>query len=245
MAREHFLAHRGGLPKHADAGGHVEAKDPPDQPELRRFQRIIDKDVARGDQLRCLHRRGVAFRLPARRRHPHDERADHHEDEVDRSQDDKCGGDADVVCRPEYAHQPHRKRGGDEGAAAEAHDGHAGRHARPVGEPFDQGRDRRDVADAEPAAAKHAITEIDDPEIVDIGADRGNEEAARPAQRGGEHRPARAAFLDPAAENRRGEAKEEDRKGEDPAEFGEIPIARRRLQMPMSLVIGRLKTLKA
>ena len=69
-------------------------------------------------------------------------------------------------------HQPDRERRGDEGGAAEAHDGHAGRHARPVGEPFDQRRHRRDVAEAEAAAAKDAVAEIDDPEIVDIDAER-------------------------------------------------------------------------
>ena len=126
-------------------------------------------------------------------------------------------------------HQPDRERRGDEGAAAEAHDRHAGRHARTVGEPFDQGRDRRDVAKAEAEAAEESVTEIDDPEIVDIDADRRDEEAAGPAQAGGEHRPARTAFLDPAAEYRRRGAEEEDRDREDPAEFGQFPVARRGL----------------
>ena len=45
LAGEHFLAHGGRLAEHADAGGHVEAEHPPDQPELRRLQRVIDEDV--------------------------------------------------------------------------------------------------------------------------------------------------------------------------------------------------------
>src|SRR6185437_2113138 len=123
-----------------------------------------------------------------------------------------------------------RERRGDEGAAAEAHDGHAGRHARTVGEPLDQGGDRRDVADAEAEAAEHAIAEIDDPELVYIDADRRQQETAAPAQSGGEHGAARAALLDPAAEQRRGYAEEEDRQAEDPAEIGQSPIAGRRLR---------------
>ena len=46
-------------------------------------------------------------------------------------------------------------------AAAEAHDRQAGRHAGPVGEPLDQRRDRRDVAEPEAEAADHAIAEIE------------------------------------------------------------------------------------
>ena len=52
-------------------------------------------------------------------------------------------------------------------AAAEAHDRHAGRHAGPVGKPFDQRRYRRNVADAEADAADHAVAEIDEPELMD------------------------------------------------------------------------------
>src|SRR5260370_31657880 len=35
-----------------------------------------------------------------------------------------------------------------------------GRHARPVGEPADQSRDRRDVADAETSPADNAVTRL-------------------------------------------------------------------------------------
>src|SRR6185437_14105566 len=97
-------------------------------------------------------------------------------------------------------------------------------------EPFDQGRDRRDVADAERDAAEHAVAEIDQPELVGGGADGGDEETAGPAAGGGEHRLARAAFLDPAAEHGRGDAEEEDRDREYPAELGELPVIRRRLR---------------
>ena len=36
---------------------------------------------------------------------------------------------------------------------------------RTVGEPFDQRRDRRDVADAETATAEHAVADIDQPQV--------------------------------------------------------------------------------
>ena len=132
--------------------------------------------------------------------------------------------------RGELAHQPDRQRRGDEGAAAKTHDRHSGRHAWAVGKPFDQGRHRRDVADTEPAAAEHAVAEIDEPDIVDVNADRGGNEAAGPAQRRGEHRPARAAFLDPAAEDRCGDAEKENRDRENPAQLGKSPVVRRRLR---------------
>jgi hypothetical protein len=48
-----------------------------------------------------------------------------------------------------------------------------------------------------------------------------------PAQSGSEHRAARAALLDPAAENRGGEAEYENAYGEDPAQLGKIPVAGR------------------
>ncbi len=91
-------------------------------------------------------------------------------------------------------------------AAAEAHDGHAGGHAGPVGEPGDQRLDRRDIADAEAAAADHAIAEIDDPELVEIDAERGDEEAAAETQRGGEHGFARADPVEPGPGEGGGEA---------------------------------------
>ena len=133
-------------------------------------------------------------------------------------------------CSGELAEQPHRQRRGDECAAAEAHDGHAGRHARAIGEPFDQRRDRRDVADAEAAAAEHAVADVDEPQRVGVDADRRQEESAGPAESGGEHRAARSAVLDPATEHRGRATEEHHRDREDPAELGELPVARRRLR---------------
>ena len=65
-----------------------------------------------------------------------------------------------------------------------------------------------------PHAAEHAVAQIDDPKIVDVDADRGNEKSAGPAQRGGKHGAARAAFLNPAAEHCGRDAEHEDRDAE-------------------------------
>src|SRR5208282_6081458 len=126
---------------------------------------------------------------------------------------------ADMGRRGEYAHQVDGQRRGDEGGAAEAHDGHAGGHAGPVGEPFDQGRDRRDVADAETATADEAVAEVDYPDVVDIDAAGGDEESTAEAACRREHGAAGSAFLDPAAEDRRRDAKHDDADGEDPTQL--------------------------
>ena len=246
-AGEHFLAHRRGLAEHADAGRDVEAQHPPDQPELRRLQRVVDVDVVLGDQLLRDRGRRVALGPPARRRHAHDRGADPHEAEIDHAEARRrLPSTPTCVGVENLLHQPDRERRGDERAAAEAHDRHAGRHAGPVGEPFDQGRDRRDVAEPEADAAEHAVAEIDDPQLVQIDAERGDEEAAAPAKARGEHRAPRAAVLDPAAEHRRRRAQKEDGDGEDPAEIGELPVVRRRLDRCRSAwLIGRLNTLNA
>src|SRR5215468_5252867 len=81
----------------------------------------------------------------------------------------------------------HRGEGrADHGAAAEAHDGHAGRHAAAVREPFDEGRDRRDVAEAEAAAADDARAKPHQPKLVDIDAECRNQKATAPAE-GSDH----------------------------------------------------------
>ena len=99
----------------------------------------------------------------------------------------------------------------------------------PIGEPADQRRDRRDVADAETNAAEHAVAEIDDPQAVEINADRRDDKAAGPTERRGKHRAARPALLDPAAEDSGRGAEKEDRDAEDPAELGQFPVVGRRL----------------
>ena len=89
-------------------------------------------------------------------------------------------------------------------AAAEAHDGHAGRHATPVREPADQGTDGRDVAQPQAAAADDAVAEIQEPELVREDADAADEKAAAPADGRDDTDPARAHLLEPTARHRGG-----------------------------------------
>ena len=226
VAGEHFLAHRGSLAQHADASSGVEEQHRPDQPELRCLDRIVDEDVVLGDQLGGSRRRHITVRLPARGGDANNHRTDHHEDEVGATENDEGFQHADVSGRGELVHQPDRQRRGDQRAAAEAHDGHPGRHARTIWKPLHQRRDRRDVADAECAAAEHAVAQIDDPELVQGDADGRNHEAAGPQDARREHRLAWSAFLDPAAEHGRRHAEGQHRDGEDPSQLGQFPVAR-------------------
>ena len=113
----------------------------------------------------------------------------------------------------------------DHGAAAEAHDGHAGRHAAAVGKPFDQGRDGGDVAESEAAAADDAGAEPHQPKLMDVDPDRGDEQPAAPADRGNDARLARADPLEPAAPDGSGHAEQHEEECEHPAEVELGPIA--------------------
>ncbi len=67
-ALEHFLDHHRGLSEDADAGGHIEAQDQPQQVELPCHHRLVDMHVALGDHfLRCCGR-GPAGWFPVGRR---------------------------------------------------------------------------------------------------------------------------------------------------------------------------------
>src|ERR1700719_3981197 len=99
-------------------------------------------------------------------------------------------------------HQPQTEVRTDEGAATKSHDGHAGRHARAVGKPFYQSRNRRDVTQTKAATANHSVTKIDDPKLVPPNAKSGNDKAAAKTKSGGKHSLAWSDAFDPAAENR-------------------------------------------
>ena len=192
LAGEDFLQHRRGHADHADTRRHVEAEHPPDQPELRRLVRVLQMNVVLRDHRIGFCRRRPALGPPAGRRHAIAEGADHHEHEIDHAHRDEGFPDADRARGLEIVHQQVGQRRADHGAAAEAHDRHAGRHAAPVREPFDQRRHRRDVAEAEADAADHARAQPQQPELMRVDADRAEEETAAPAQRRHEARLARA-----------------------------------------------------
>ena len=205
-------------------------KHDPDQPELRRLQRLVDINIPGGDELLRLDRGNVARRLPARRRDTHDRRTDQHETKIDDAHDHEGLRDSDMGGRREHVHEPHRKRGGDHRAAAEAHDRHAGRHSGPIRKPLHQRRYRRNIADAEACSPNHAIAKIDQPELTDRNPECADKKTAAKAQRGGEHGSTRPALLDPAAEHRRGNPEKDDGDRKNPAEFCELPVIGRRVR---------------
>src|SRR3546814_16158139 len=63
---------------------------------------------------------------------------------------------------------------------------------------------------------------------MNLDAEIRHDEAAAEAAGRHEHGLARPVFLDPATQEGSGETKEDDGDGEDPAEFGKLPVIRRR-----------------
>ena len=170
-------------------------------------------------------RRRPAIGLPPVRNDAIGEGADHHEDEIDHAQGGEGFPHADIGRGLEVVDQEIGQRRADHGAAAEAHDGHAGRHAAAVREPFDQRRDRRDVAEAKADAADHAGAQPHDPELVDVNAEGADHEAAAPAQRGDDTGFARAGAFKPAAPDRGRDAEHDKEQGVHPAHARDFPVA--------------------
>ena len=143
-AAKHLLQHGRRHADHANAGTHVHAQHHPDQPELGDAPDLFHMHVL----LRDHGIAGLASRSDPTRWHPAGfghavaKGTGHHEDEVDQGHDHKglhhthAGGAGKVL------HQVGRQGRADHGAAAKAHDGHAGGHAAFVRKPFDQGRHR-------------------------------------------------------------------------------------------------------
>ena len=198
--------------------------------------------VTGGDHGVGVDRRRPALRLPPCRRQPIAERASHHEHEIDDAHGDEGLPHPGRGWRGVVVHQHGGEGRADHGAAAEAHDGHAGRHAAAVREPFDQGRDRRDVAEAETAAADDARAEPHQPKLVDIDAECRNQKATAPAE-GGDH--AGSAWpnpLEPAAPDGGRGAEQHEEQRVHPAEIELAPVATRgeeRLQRARRLLAER------
>ena len=174
--------------------------------------------------------RSPAIGTPAGRRNAVAERANHHEHEVDRAHGEECFPHALRVSGLVIVHQHVGERSADHGAAAEAHDGHAGCHAAAIREPFHQRRHRRDVAKAEADAADDAGAEPHQPELVGVDADGAKHEAAAPAQCSNYTGLARARAFKPAAPDRGSDAEHHEEERIHPAEAGDPPIAIRRDQ---------------
>lgn len=188
-----------------------------------------------------MHRAGGDHRLVGRRWAPPirtpvgwrdaiAESAGHHEDKIDRRHDDQSLPDADAFRRLEIVHQPVSQGRANHGAAAEAHDRHAGGHAATIREPFDQGGDRRDVAEAKTDAANDASAQPHQPELVRVNADCRDNHAATPADSRDNARLARTGAFKPAAPDRGGDAEQDEVERIHPAEIGDAPVAGRREQ---------------
>src|SRR5262249_48673426 len=117
------------------------------------------------------------------------------------------------------------ERSADHGAAAESHDRHTGRHATSVREPFHQGRDRRNITEAETDAADHARAKPKNPKLMSDDADRAKYESTTPAQRRYNAGLARASPFKPTAPKCGGRAEHNEEQGIHPAEAGHAPVA--------------------
>ncbi len=124
--------------------------------------------VASSDHGALLWSGGPPGRFPIRRRHPVAERAGHHCDEVDGAHGHERLPHSHRRGRGKMPHQDVGQRSSDHGAAAKPHDGHARGHASTIGKPFDQGADRRDVAQTQAAAADDTGSEPEQPDLVEI-----------------------------------------------------------------------------
>src|SRR5205085_10638931 len=101
----------------------------------------------------------------------------------------------------------------------------AGHKATRGGEPFDERADWRDVAEAQADAADHAGTKPHEPKLMDVDAERADQQAAAPAQRRDKTGLARPDALEPATPDGRGNAEQQEEEREHPAEVELAPVA--------------------
>ena len=184
------------------------------------------------------HWRGPSHRLPAGLWHPVAECTGQHEHQINQRHHHKGRGHANVARGGEMLHQVRRQRRADHGAAAKSHDRHAGGHAAPVGEPLDQRRHRRDVAQPQANATNHARAQHHQPELVQVHPQRRHQHAAAPAQR--RHHPglARPGPLQPTAPKRRTQTQQDKKQGVHPAQGGNLPVATGSEQLPPKTDLG-------
>jgi len=166
-----------------------------------------------------------ACRRPTRGRHAIAEGAQQHRDEVQQRHGHERRRHAHAARRGEVLHQPVGQRRTDHRAAAESHDGKAGGHAASIGKPLDQRGHGRDVAQAEAEAADHAAAQPQQPELVQMHAQRAQQQSARPAQRGHHAGLARARGLQPVAEQRGGRSQHHEEQRIGPPQHGLRPVA--------------------
>ena len=169
--------------------------------------------------------RHEAGRFPAFCGDADGQHAEKHEEEIEDAEDDEGFRHTDRSRAFKEVHQHHRQRGGQHRAAAEAHNRQARGHARFVGKPFHQRGHGADIAQSQPHAAEYAVAQIQQPQVVLLNAQRGDEEAQPEADGGNEHRFARADALHPSAEHRGRCAQHRQCDAEYPAHGGQRPVA--------------------
>lgn len=226
---EHALAHVRRLPEDADASGDIQAEHRPQQPELRGLDGLVGGDVCGGHEFLLDGARDESLGLPAGRRHADGHRAEDHEAKVHGAHHEECLHHAGGVRRRKMPEQFAAERRTDERASAEAHDRHPRRHAGPVGKPFHERRDGRDVAEPEADSADDSVAEQHEPKLVQLDAETRDEESPAPATRADEHRLARPIFLDPLAEECSGKPEQNQPRRIQPGHLRDRPVAGRGL----------------
>ena len=77
------------------------------------------------------------------------------------------GNATEIIRSPvEQLQKVFLERRADHRPAAEAHDGHARRHAAAIGKPANQRADRRDITQSQSATADHAVAQVQQPQLV-------------------------------------------------------------------------------
>ena len=169
-------------------------------------------------------RRCPACWLPAGFRYAVAKSPRHHENEVNQRHHDEGLHDAHVGRACKVLHQISSQRRADHGAAAKAHDGHAGRHAAAVWKPLDQRGNRRNIAQPQANAADHAGTQKHQPELVQVNAQGRNQHAATPAASRHHTGLTRPGALQPAAPNGRRRAQQHEKQRVHPPQGGDFPV---------------------
>src|SRR5262249_53034590 len=105
------------------------------------------------------------------------------------------------------------------------HDANAGRHAGAPRKPLPQSGPRKKIPKTKTDTADHAGAEPHDPELMNVDAERADQEPAAPAQRRDDARLARSDTLKPAAPDRRRHTEHHKEQRVHPAEAGDLPIA--------------------
>ena len=207
---KHVLHHRRGLRQDADAGGDVDEEDAPQQIELHGADRLVSRDAAVGDHRGASLAGGVqpAGFQPAGGRSKQ-ARADQHDDQIGRAERHHGVGDADAI------HEEDVEVAGEEGAAAESHDGHAGRHAAAIGKPFHQRADRARCSRARSRCRRsRPCRGTRGPAVADARPMPPMSQAGAEEQRGGGRGGARAAPLDPRSAERGAQSEQHQRRRE-------------------------------